>query len=140
ICLRTAGCPSAERNVLTAPTGGALPVLAPVGVDSPLAHFRQPGRAVPLKRQRTVHDDFLGREGKPFQSLLRKVQRQTLYTCVVQPARGVDARIPNESLAAVSRASSARTLRKTGITQSRPGCALLTFETIYRFGVWDTPK
>jgi hypothetical protein len=27
-----------------------------------------------------------------------------------------------------------RALRKTGIIQSRPGCALLTFETIYRFG------
>src|ERR1700756_3063969 len=97
-CLRTAGCPVVERNLLTQPTGRASPVSTPVGADSPLAQLRQPGRAVLLKRRRQERDDFLGREGRPSQSLLRKAQRQTLYTCLVQPAREVDARILNESL------------------------------------------
>ena len=108
--LRTAGCPAAERNILTKPTGGASPVSTSVGVDSPLAQPRQQGRAVPLNRRRKVRDDFLGREGRPSQSPSRKGRRQTLNTCLVQPAWGrlvrptgeVDARLLNESLAPVS--------------------------------------
>ena len=112
ICLTTAGCPSAERKALTEPTGGASPVLACVGADSPLAQLRHQGRAVPLRRRRKVRDEILGREGrpdqgKPSQSLIRKAQRPTLNTCLVQPAREVDARFLNKSLAPVSRASSA---------------------------------
>jgi len=126
-CLRTAGCPSAERKVLTGPTGGASPVLAPVGVDSPRAPLRHPGRAVVLRRRRKVRDDFLGREGKPSQSPIRKARRQTLNSCLVQPARGVDARIPNESLAPVSRASSATRSEKNWIIQSRSGVRPLDF-------------
>ena len=128
-CLRSAGCPAAERKVLTGPTGGASPVSTPVGVESPLAQLRRPGRAVVLKRRRKVRDDFLGREGKPLQSPSRKGRRQTLYSSLVQPA-WVDASFLNESLAPVSRASSATSLGKNWIIQSRPGCALLTFETI----------
>ena len=109
-CLRTAGCPSAERNLLTGPTGGASPVLAPVGADSPLAQLRHPGRAVVLRRRRKVRDDFLGREGRPSQSLIRKARRQTLHSCLVQPA-WVDASFLNESLA-LSRASSATSFTK----------------------------
>ena len=125
-CLTTAGCPAAERNVLTKPTGGAAPGFASVEVESPLAQLRHPGRAVPLKRRRKVRDDFLGRVlclplprgeswGEGTQSLLRKARRQTLYTCLVQPAREVDARTLNESLAPVSRASSAMSFTKNWI-------------------------
>ena len=118
---RTAGCPAAERKTRTEPTGGASPIFTSVEVKSPLAQLRHQGRAVSLKRRRTVRDDFLGREGKPSQSLLRKVQRQTLYTCLVQLACGVDASIPNESLAPVRRASSAMSNEKNWIIQSRSG-------------------
>ena len=104
--LRTAGCPAAERNILTKPTGGASPVSTPVGAESPLAQPRQIGRAVPLNRRRKVRDNFLGREGRPSQSPVRKARWQTLYSCLVQPSRQVDARFLNESLAPVSRASS----------------------------------
>src|SRR6516162_4844192 len=110
--LRTAGCPAAERNVLTKPTGGASPVSTPVGAESPLAQPRQIGRAVPLNRRRKVRDNFLGREGRPSQSPVRKARRQTLYSCLVQPSRQVDARFLNESLAPVSRASSTTSFTK----------------------------
>ena len=109
---RTAGCPAAERNVLTKPTGGASPVSTPVGAESPLAQPRQIGRAVPLKRRRKVRDNFLGREGRPSQSPVRKARWQTLYSCLVQPSRQVDARFLNESLAPVSRASSTTSFTK----------------------------
>ena len=118
--LRTAGCPAAERNILTKPTGGASPVSTPVGADSPVSSggLRRParpclkGRAVPLNRRRKVRDGFLGREGRPSQSPVRKARRQTLYSCLVQPALEVDARFRNESLAPVSRASSAMSFTK----------------------------
>src|SRR5713226_7835721 len=106
LALRTARCPAAERNLLTEPTGGASPVLAPVGVDSPRAQLRQPGRAVVLKRRRKVRDEILGRDGKPLQSPSRKGRRQTLNSGLVQSARGVDTSLQNPSLVAVSRASS----------------------------------
>jgi hypothetical protein len=109
---RTAGCPAAERNVLTKPTGGASPVSTPVGTESPLAQPRQIGRAVPLNRRRKVRDNFLGRERRPSQSPVRKARWQTLYSCLVQPSRQVDARFLNESLAPVSRASSAMSFTK----------------------------
>jgi hypothetical protein len=127
ICLRTAGCPSAERNVLTQPTGGASPGFAPTGVESPLAQLRHKGRAVSLKRRRKVRDDFLGREGKPSQSPSRKGRRQTLNSCWVQPARGVDARFLNESLASVSRASSATSFTKNWNHSVRSGVRPLDF-------------
>ena len=126
-CLRTAGCPSAERNILTEPTGGASPVSTPVGAESPVAQPRHPGRAVPLRRRRKVRDNFLGREGRPSQSPLRKARRQTLNTCLVQPAREVDARFLNESLAPVSRASSAMCREKNWIIQSPSGVRPLDF-------------
>ena len=110
--LRTAGCPAAERNVLTKPTGGASPVSTSVGAESPLAQPRQIGRAVPLNRRRKVRDNFLGREGRPSQSPVRKARWQTLYSCLVQPSRQVDARFLNESLAPVSRASSTTSFTK----------------------------
>lgn len=126
-CLRTAGCPAAERNRLTGPTGGASPAFTPWGVEAPLAPLRHPGRAVPLKRRRQVRDNFLGREGRPSQSPCRKAPRQTLYTCLVQPAREVDARFVNESLAPVSRAPSAMCRRKNWIIQSPSGVRPLDF-------------
>ncbi len=110
-CLRTAGCPFAERKVLTEPTGGASPAFAPVGVETLLAQPRHPGRAVVLIRRRKVRDDFLGREGNPSQSPSRKGRRQTLNSCLVQPV-SVDASLLNESLAPVSRASSATSFEK----------------------------
>ena len=94
---RAAGCPSAERKALTAPTGGASPNFALLGVESPLAQPRQQGRADDLKRRRKERDDFLGREGKPSQSPSRKGRRPTLNSCLVQPARGVDASLQNDS-------------------------------------------
>jgi hypothetical protein len=135
LCLRTAGCPSAERKVLTEPTGGASPALAPVGVDSPLAQLRHQGRAVLLRRRRKVRDEILGREGKPSQSLIRKARRQTLNTCLVQPAHGclvpsaarVDASFLNESLAPVSRASSATSFTKNWNHSVRSGVRPLDF-------------
>jgi hypothetical protein len=126
-CLRTAGCPAAERKVLTEPTGGALPGFTPPGVESPFVQLRHPCRVVPLRRRRQVRDEFLGREGRPSQSPRRKAGRQTLYTCLVHPAREVDARILNESLAPVSRASSATRFEKNWIIQSRSGVRPLDF-------------
>src|SRR5438093_221335 len=58
--LRTAGCPAAERNALTKPTGGASPIFAPVGAEAPFAQLRHPGRAVLLKRRRQDAMIFLG--------------------------------------------------------------------------------
>jgi hypothetical protein len=124
---RTAGCPAAERNLLTEPTGEVSPASTPRGAESPIAQPRHPGRAVPLRRQRKVRDDFLGREGRPSQSLIWKAQRQTLYTCLVQPSREVDARVLNESLTPVSRASSAMCRRKNWIIQSPSGVRPLDF-------------
>ena len=92
VCLPTAGCPSAERNRLTTPIGGAWPGFALEGVESPFAQFHQPGRADTLKRRRKVRDEILGREGHPSQSPSRKGWRQTLNRCLVQPAHEVDAR------------------------------------------------
>src|SRR5271155_5155977 len=106
---RTAGCPSAERNVLTQPTGEASSRFALERAESHCAQPRHPGRADILKRRRKERDDFLGREGKPLQSPSRKGRRQTLYTCLVRPA--VDTRFRKDSLAPVSRASS-KTRRK----------------------------
>ncbi len=63
----TVGCPSAERNRLTTPTGGASLSFAPVGVESPFAQLCHSSRADLLKRRRKVRDEFLGREGKPSQ-------------------------------------------------------------------------
>ena len=91
-CLPTAGCPSAERNRLTTPIGGAVPGFALEGVESPFAQFHQPGRADTLKRRRKVRDEILGREGHPSQSPSRKGWGQTLNRSLVQPAREVDAR------------------------------------------------
>jgi hypothetical protein len=71
-------------------------------------------------------DDFLGRKGNLSS---RRPGSFGGRLSIVQAARGVDARIPNESLAPVG-----RTLRKTGITQSRPGGAFLTFEPYTLFG------
>ena len=135
LCLRTAGCPSAERNALTEPTGGALPVSAPAGVDSPFAQLRHPGRAVPLRRRRKERDEILGREGKPSQSPTRKARWLTLDTCLVQPGRGclvppaaeVDTRFLNESLAPVSRASSATSFTKNWNHSVRSGLRPLDF-------------
>jgi hypothetical protein len=130
-CLRTAGCPAAERKVLTQPTGGVAPVAAPVGVVSPFVQLRQLGRADTLKRRWTARDDFLGREGRLSQSLIRKARRRTLNSCLVQPACGVDASFLNESLAPVSRAVKHNELyEKLELFSPVSGCALLTFETI----------
>ena len=126
VALRTAGCPSAERKVLTTPTGGASPVLAPVGVASPVAQLRHQGRADTLKRRRKERDDFLGRERQLSQSPSRKGRRQTLHSCLVQPARGVDASLPNELPAAVGRASSNHE-QKNWIIQCRSGVRPLDF-------------
>jgi hypothetical protein len=126
-CLRTAGCPFAERKVLTTPTGGASSNFAPKGVESPLAQPRQPGRADTLKRRRKVRDEILGRDGKPLQSPSRKGRRQTLNRCLVQPARGVDASLQKHSLAAVSRASSSERDEETEIIQSASGVRPLDF-------------
>src|SRR6516165_1281913 len=65
-CLRTAGCPAAERNLLTGPIAGASLAFAPVGVESPYAQPRCPragNQAVVLKRRRLERDDFLGVKG-----------------------------------------------------------------------------
>src|SRR5229473_2754832 len=126
-CLRTAGCPSAERKVLTTPTGGAAPNFAPVGVETPFAQPRHPGRADTLKRRRKVRDEILGRDGKPLQSPSRKRRRQTLNRCLVQRARGVDASLQKHSLAAVSRASSSERDEETEIIQSASGVRPLDF-------------
>jgi len=135
---RTVGCPAAERNVLTKPTGGASPVSTPLGVDSPLAQPCQQGRAVPLNRRRQVRDEILGRVlrlplprgegwGEGTQSPFRKARWQTLYSCLVQPAHEVDARILNESLAPVSRASSAMSFTKNWIHSVPSGVRPLDF-------------
>src|SRR5271166_4961247 len=62
-CLRSAGCPAAERNLLTGPTAGAPPAFLPQGRETPFAPPRCPregGRAVLLRRRRLARDDFLG--------------------------------------------------------------------------------
>ena len=62
-CLRTAGCPAAERNLRTRPIAGASPAFAAEAAEAPIAQPRCPregDRAVFLKRRRLVRDDFLG--------------------------------------------------------------------------------
>jgi hypothetical protein len=137
-CLRFAGCPSVERNVLTTPTGGASPTFAPLGAEAPFAQPRHQGRADDLKRRRKARDEFLGREGQLSQSPSRKGRRQTLFRCLVQPAWGrlvrpaaeVDASLRNESLHPLAERQATRTAKKLKLFSQRPGCALLTFETI----------
>jgi hypothetical protein len=126
-CLRTAGCPFAERKVLTTPTGGASSNFAPEGVESPLAHPRHPGRADTLKRRRKVRDEILGRDRRLSQPPSRKGRRLTLYSCLVRPASRVDASLQNELLAPVSRASSSAQDEKTEIIQSTFGVRPLDF-------------
>jgi hypothetical protein len=61
-CLRTAGCPAAERDTRTEPTAEAK--LAPERVTSPrLRCPREGGRAVHLRRRRPERNDFLGVRG-----------------------------------------------------------------------------
>src|SRR6516165_258241 len=65
-CLRTAGCPAAERNLRTRPIAGASPAFAAEAAEAPIAQPRCPregDRAVFLKRRRLVRDDFLGVKG-----------------------------------------------------------------------------
>jgi len=65
-CLRTAGCPAAERNLRTRPIAGASPAFAAEAAEAPFAQPRCPregDRAVFLKRRRLVRDDFLGVKG-----------------------------------------------------------------------------
>jgi hypothetical protein len=126
-CLRTAGCPSAERKVLTTPTGGASPNFTPEGVESPLAQPCHPGRADTLKRRRKERDEILGRDRRLSQSPSWKGRRQTLHRCLVRPAHKVDASFRNELLAPVSRASSSEQDEKTGIIQSASGVRPLDF-------------
>ena len=137
-CWRTAGCPSAERKLLTTPTGGAAPGFALQGAETPLAQLRPPGRADLLKRRRKVRDEILGRVlilplrqgegwGEGTQSPSRKGRRQTLNRCLVQSAPRVDARFQKDSLAAVSRASSSKQDQKTDLIQSASGVRPLDF-------------
>jgi hypothetical protein len=56
-----------------------------------------------------------------------KVRRQTLNRCLVQLARGVDASLQNELLAAVSGASSSNEQKKNWIIPSRSGVRPLDF-------------
>ena len=109
------------------PTGGAAPRFAPQGAESPLAQLRHPGRADTLKRRRKVRDEILGRDRQLSQSPSRKGRRQTLYSCLVRPARGVDASLQKHSLAAVSRASSSNEHEKNWIIQSASGVRPLDF-------------
>src|SRR5438445_12285083 len=118
---RTAGCPSAERKLLTTPTGGASPGFAPVGVEAPFAQPRHPGRAAPLKRRRKVRDDILGRGGKSPQSPTRKGRRPTLDRCSVQPARGVDARLVNSPPQPLAERQAANQDKKLNLIQSASG-------------------
>jgi hypothetical protein len=129
-CLRIAGCPSAERKILTQPTGGASPTFAPSGAESPFAQSRHNGRADDLKRRRKARDEFLGREGQPSQSPSRKGRRQTLNRCLVQPALGVDARFQKDSLHPLAERQASGKTKKLKLFSQRPGCAPLTFETI----------
>ena len=103
----------------------ASPLLAPVGVDSPCAQLCQLGRAVVWNRRRKVRDEILGRDGKLLQSPSRKGRRQTLHSGLVHPQ--VDASFLNESLAAVSRASSATSFTKDWNYSVRFGVRPLDF-------------
>src|SRR5260370_14941370 len=125
-CFRTAGCPSAERKVLTTPTGGASPNFAPMGVETPIAQPRHPGRADTLKRRRKLRDEILGREARASQSPSRKGRRQTLNRCLVRPARGVDASFQKHSLQPLAERQ-ATTKDKTETTQSASGVRPLDF-------------
>ena len=129
-CLRAAGCPFAERNVLTQPTGRASPAFASWEAESPFAQPCHPGRADDLKRRRKARDEFLGREGQPSQLPSRKGRKQTLDRCLVQPARGVDASLQKDSPHPLAERQAATQAKKLKLFSQRPGCALLTFETI----------
>jgi hypothetical protein len=118
--LRTAGCPAAERNILTGPIAGVLSIAAPLGAESPIAQPRCPregDRAVLLKRRRLVRDDFLGVGRKLYSHHPGRAGGRPINRCLVQPARGVDASLQKESPAPVSRASSqtGRTCEKSEI-------------------------
>ena len=115
-CL-SASCPSAERNLLTGPTGQTSPAAVfetrtvhrawpPFRSSFSLwerAKWQGPNRAVALNRRRMARDDFLGRAWSlaivtfaakargQAQAPTRKRGRLTLNRCLVQLARRADA-------------------------------------------------
>src|SRR6266446_1078856 len=128
VALRTAGCPSAERKALTTPTGGALPVAAPVaaplGVDWPATQLRHQGRADALRRRRKERDDFLGHEGQLGLPPGRAGGRPSIAVwCNLRltPALRTNCLQPLAE-------RQATTSKKTGLFSPVPGCALLTSE------------
>jgi len=103
-----ASCPSAERSILTGPTGQASPDVATETVTTlrglPPSFSRGRNghnRAVALNRRRMARDDFLGRAlslaittfaakaGGDAQAPTRKGGRSTLDRCLVQLAFGL---------------------------------------------------
>ena len=135
-----AGCPVAERKERTKPTGGASPQLSSQEVsvsNAQLRLFPSGGRADALNRRRQERDRFLGRRGKPRQSLTRKGSRQTLYRGLVQPTPQGKLTLPDARHQAIellactgSPERQATKGQKTEKFSLRPGCALLTFEDI----------
>ena len=136
-----AGCPVAERKERTKPTGGASPQHSSQEVsvsNAQLRLFPWEGRADALNRRRQERDRFLGRRGKPRQSLTRKGSRQTHYRGLVQPTPQGKFTLPDARHQAIEplacrrspeRQATKRT-KKTDPFSLRPGCALLTFEDI----------
>src|SRR5271165_4349057 len=68
-----------------------------------------------------------------------KGRRQTLNRCLVQPARGVDARLPNESLHPLAERQATRRREQTDFIQSPSGVRPLDFRDHIDVRVFITP-
>jgi hypothetical protein len=80
--------------------------------------------------------DFLGVKGNLHSPRhgWAKGRRQTLIRYLVQPAGGVNARLPNKSLDPLAERQATHRRNKRILFSPRAWCALLTFETLQRFG------
>ena len=132
--LRSAGCPAAERNLLTRPIAGATLDFTPSGVESPFAQLRCPrqgDRAVLLRRRRQERDDFLGVKVTLHSHCPGKASgRPSIDVWCNLPAglTRVCRRIRLHELA--ERQATAVGCEKNWKISPRPRCALLTLETI----------
>ena len=133
LCALDVGCPAVERKLRTKPIAGASPAFASSGSESPCAQPRRPregDRAVLLKRRRLARDDFWGVKGNLHSHRPGRAVGRTLDRCLVQPACEVDAGLGRIHLHPFAERQAATGREKNWKFSPRPGCALLTLETI----------
>ena len=135
-CLRSVGCPAALRKLRTTPIAGPSPAFASSGSESLVAQPRYPregDRAVLLKRRRLARDDFWGVKGNLHSHQPGTVGDRTLERCLVQPFARLTPVCRRIRLHPFAERQAATGREKNWKFSPRPGCALLTLETMKRF-------